>query len=226
MELSVIIPVYNEKDTLRDIIARVKATGFANEIVLVDDGSTDGSDAIMREYADDPQVQLIFSEKNEGKGSAVRKGIQAAKSKYGIIQDADFEYDPQDYAKLMPVIENGEADVVYGSRFIENNRTYYLRNLLANKLLTFLTNVLYNITLTDMETCYKLFEVEKVREIPLHSRRFEFEPEFTAKMLKRGYRIKEVPISFSPRSYNEGKKIKAKDGFIALWTLFKYRFVD
>jgi len=226
MELSVIIPVYNEKNSIRDVIQRVRDTGLANEIVLVDDGSTDGSTEILKTYIGQPGTQVILSEKNEGKGAAVRKGIMAARSKYSIIQDADFEYDPHDYAKLFPAIENGEADVVYGSRFIENNKTYYLRSLLANKLLTFLTNLLYHTTLTDMETCYKLFETAVVREIPLHSRRFEFEPEITSKLLKRGYRIKEVPISFSARSYSEGKKIRPKDGFIALWTLFKYRFTD
>ena len=226
MDLSVIIPVYNEKNTIEAVIDRVLATGYANEIVLVDDGSTDGSTEILKKYQGKDGFQVIISEKNGGKGSAVRKGINAAKSTYAIIQDADFEYDPQDYAKLMPVIESGQADVVYGSRFMENNRTYYFRSLAANKLLTFLTNVLYHTKLTDMETCYKLFKVADVREIPLHSRRFEFEPELTTKLLKRGYKIVEVPISFKARSYGEGKKIKAKDGFIALWTLLKYRFVD
>jgi len=226
MDLSVIIPVYNEVKTIEDVIARVRNTGFANEIILVDDGSGDGSTEILKKYQNEPGYQVILCDVNRGKGAAVREGIKAARSKYAIIQDADFEYDPQDYAKLMPVIESGAADVVYGSRFMENNRTYYFRSLAANKLLTFLTNVLYHTTLTDMETCYKLFEVEKVREIPLHSRRFEFEPELTTKLLKRGYKIVEVPISFKARSYGEGKKIKAKDGFIALWTLLKYRFVD
>ena len=226
MDLSVIMPVYNEINTIEDVIARVEATGYANEIILVDDGSKDGSTEILKKYQDRPGFTVIICDVNRGKGAAVREGIQAAKSKYAIIQDADFEYDPQDYAKLMPVIETPEADVVYGSRFMEDNRTYYFRSMAANKLLTFLTNLLYHTKLTDMETCYKLFEVDKVREIPLHSRRFEFEPELTSKLLKRGYKIVEVPISFKARSYGEGKKIKARDGFIALWTLFKYRFVD
>lgn len=226
MDLSVIIPVYNEVKTIEEVIARVKATGFANEIILVDDGSSDGSTEILKEYQGQPGFQVIICDVNRGKGAAVREGIKAAKSKYAIIQDADFEYDPKDYAKLMPVIESGKADVVYGSRFMENTEYFYLRSLAANKLLTFLTNVLYHTKLTDMETCYKLFEVEKVREIPLHSRRFEFEPELTTKLLKRGYKIVEVPISYNGRSYDEGKKIRPKDGFIALWTLLKYRFVD
>ena len=226
MDLSVIIPVYNEVNTIEEVIARVQATGLVSEIVLVDDGSTDGSTEILKKYQGKDGFQVIICEKNGGKGSAVREGIKAAKSTYAIIQDADFEYDPQDYAKLMPVIKSGEADVVYGSRFMESTKYFYFRSLAANKLLTFLTNVLYHTKLTDMETCYKLFKVADVREIPLHSRRFEFEPELTTKLLKRGYKIKEVPISYSGRSYDEGKKIKPQDGFIALWTLFKYRFVD
>ncbi len=226
MDLSVIMPVYNEIKTIDEVIARVKATGFANEIILVDDGSSDGSTEILKKYQGQPGFQVILCDVNRGKGAAVREGIKAAKSKYAIIQDADFEYDPQDYAKLMPVMESGQADAVYGSRFMESTEYFYLRSLAANKLLTFLTNILYHTKLTDMETCYKLFEVAKVREIPLHSRRFEFEPELTTKLLKRGYKIVEVPISYNGRSYDEGKKIRPRDGFIALWTLLKYRFVD
>lgn len=226
MDLSVIIPVYNEVKTIEEVVDRVQATGYASEIILVDDGSSDGSTEILKKYQGKDGFQVILCEQNRGKGAAVREGIKAAKSKYAIIQDADFEYDPKDYGKLMPVIESGKADVVYGSRFMESTDVFYFRSLAANKLLTFLTNVLYHTKLTDMETCYKLFKVADVREIPLHSRRFEFEPELTSKLLKRGYKIVEVPISYSGRSYDEGKKIKPKDGLIALWTLFKYRFVD
>ena len=226
MDLSVIMPVYNEVNTIEEVIDRVLATGYASEIVLVDDGSKDGSTEILKKYQGRDGFQVIICDVNRGKGAAVREGIQAAKSTYAIIQDADFEYDPKDYAKLMPVIESGQADVVYGSRFMENTEYFYFRSLAANKLLTFLTNLLYHTKLTDMETCYKLFKVADVREIPLHSRRFEFEPELTSKLLKRGYKIMEVPISYNGRSYDEGKKIKPRDGFIALWTLFKYRFVD
>ncbi len=226
MGLSVIIPVYNEINTIEGVIDRVKATGFANEIILVDDGSKDGSTEVLKKYIGQPGMQVIICPQNGGKGSAVREGIKAAKSKYAIIQDADYEYDPQDYAKLMPVIESGEADVVYGSRFKVKSDVKYFRSYAANKFLTFLTNVLYHTKLSDMETCYKLFPVEKVREIPLRSRRFDFEPELTSKLLKRGYKIVEVPISYKGRSYEEGKKINAKDGLVAVWTLFKYRFVE
>ena len=172
MDLSVIMPVYNEIKTIEDVIARVQATGYANEIILVDDGSSDDSTEVLKKYQGKPGFNVILCEVNRGKGAAVREGIKAAKSKYAIIQDADFEYDPQDYAKLMPVMESGAADVVYGSRFMESTEVYYFRSLAANKLLTFLTNVLYHTKLTEMETCYKLFKVAEVREIPLHSRRF------------------------------------------------------
>jgi glycosyltransferase involved in cell wall biosynthesis len=227
MELTVIIPVFNEEQTLEEIIQRVKDTGVVNEILVVDDGSTDNTKAILRGYADDPLVRVLTSEKNEGKGAAVRKGILNAKSEYAIIQDADLEYNPKFYPVLMQPIEDGIADVVYGSRFLgAARRPILFWNMVANKILTLTTNILYNNILSDMETGYKLFKVSMVREIPLHAHGFDFEPEFTAKILKRNFRIYEVPIDFTPRYYNEGKKIKAKDGFVALWTLLKYRFVD
>ena len=170
MDLSVIIPVYNEVKTIEEVVARVQATGFANEIILVDDGSTDGSTEILKKFQGQDGIQVIICDQNRGKGAAVREGIKAARSTYAIIQDADFEYDPNDYAKLYPVIESGQADVVYGSRFMESTEYFYFRSLAAIKLMTFLTNVLYHTRLTDMETCYKLFKVADVREIPLHSR--------------------------------------------------------
>lgn len=227
MELTVIIPVYNEEETLREIISRVKKTELVNEILVVDDGSTDNTKTILKEYDQDPIVRVITSERNEGKGAAVRKGILNAKSEYAIIQDADLEYNPNSYPALMKPIEEGIADVVYGSRFLgAARRPILFWNMVANKILTFATNILYNNILSDMETGYKLFKVSMVREIPLHAHGFDFEPEFTAKILKRKFRIYEVPIDFTPRYYTEGKKIKAIDGFIALWTLIKYRFVD
>ncbi len=227
MKLSVIIPVLNEEKTIEAVISQVKLTNLINEIIVIDDGSTDGTKEILKKYADDPIVRIITSEKNEGKGAAVRKGILAAKSEYAIIQDADLEYDPACYPELMQPVEKGLADVVYGSRFLgAARRPILFWNMVANKILTFTTNILYNDILSDMETGYKLFKVDLIREIPFHSTGFEFEPEFTAKVLKRHLRIYEVPIPFTPRYYDEGKKIKAWDGFKALWALIKYRFVD
>lgn len=227
MELTVIIPVLNEEKTIAEVIQQVRDTGLVNEIMVVDDGSTDGTKEILRQYENDPLVTLIFSPKNEGKGAAVRKGINAARSRYAIIQDADLEYDPKFYRVLMEPILEGKADIVYGSRFLgAARRPILFWNMVANKILTFMTNILYNNILSDMETGYKMFEVDLIRQIPLHAKGFDFEPEFTAKVLKRNYRIYEVPIEFTPRYYSEGKKIKAKDGFIAFWTLIKYRFVD
>lgn len=227
MELTVIMPVFNEEKTLEEIVRRVKDTGLVNEILIVDDGSTDGTKEILNRLSADPVIRVITSEKNEGKGAAVRKGILAAKSEYAIIQDADLEYNPRNYAVLMQPIQDGIADVVYGSRFLgAARRPILFWNMVANKILTLTTNILYNNILSDMETGYKLFKVSMIREIPLHAHSFDFEPEFTAKILKRGFRIYEVPIEFTPRYYHEGKKIKASDGIIAFWTLLKYRFVD
>ncbi|NMA12960.1 MAG: glycosyltransferase family 2 protein [Chloroflexi bacterium] len=227
MELTVIIPVYNEEKTLEEIVRRVKDTGLVNEILIVDDGSTDGTKEILKSYEGDPLVRVLSSEKNQGKGAAVRRGIMEAKSEYALIQDADLEYNPKNYPMLIKPIEDGIADVVYGSRFLgAARRPILFWNMVANKILTLTTNILYNNILSDMETGYKLFKVSMIREIPLHARSFDFEPEFTAKILKRNFRIYEVPIDFTPRYYHEGKKIKATDGLIAFWTLIKYRFVD
>lgn len=227
MQLTVIIPVYNEIKTIAEIIKRVKATGVVNEIVIVDDGSTDGTREFVHTFNGDPLFHVILHERNQGKGAAVRTGIQAAKGQWLIIQDADLEYDPRDYLALMQPIEEGIAEVVFGSRFLgAARRPILFWNMVANKILTFLTNILYNNILTDMETGYKLFRRDIALNMPLHARGFEFEPEFTAKLLKRHVRIFEVPIRFNPREYSEGKKIKMKDAFVAVWSLFKYRFVD
>ena len=227
MNVSSVIPVFNEKATIEEIIRRVKAVNVVNEIVIVDDGSTDGTREILAGYKDDPIVKVFLHEKNQGKGAAVRRGIENASKDVVIIQDADLEYDPRDYPALLKPIEEGIADVVYGSRFLGGSRRPILFwNMVANKILTFITNILYNNILSDMETGYKVFKKDVIKDIPLHAKRFDFEPEFTAKILKRKVRIFEVPITFNPRDYSQGKKIHMKDAFEAVWTLIKYRFVD
>jgi glycosyltransferase involved in cell wall biosynthesis len=227
MKLSILIPVYNEVKTIREIVHRVQTTGLVSEIVIVDDGSTDGTREVLAEMDGQGPVRVVLHEHNRGKGAAVRTAIANATGDVMLIQDADLEYDPRDYPALLRPIEENIADVVYGSRFLgAARRPILFWNMVANKILTLVTNVLYNNILTDMETGYKLFKREVVQEMPLHAHGFEFEPEFTAKVLKRKYRIFEVPITFNPREYWEGKKIKASDGFVAMWILFKYRFVD
>lgn len=225
--LSVIIPVFNEANTIKEIIQRVKDTDLVDEIVLVDDGSQDGTRDILTEYQNKPRMKVILHEKNQGKGAAIQTGLQAVASDLVLIQDADLEYDPRDYPMLLQPINEGLADVVYGSRFLGGPRRPILFwNMVANKILTFTTNILYNNILTDMETGYKMFKREVVKDIRIHARGFDFEPEFTAKILKKHIRIYEVPIRFTPRFYEEGKKIRMKDAFIAMWTLVKYRFVN
>ena len=227
MKLTVIIPVYNEAKTISEIIRRVKATGLVDEILVVDDGSTDGSRDILAKLDASDLIRVIYQETNQGKGKAVRTGILNASGDLMLIQDADLEYDPREYPVLLRPILEDIADVVYGSRFLgAGRRPVLFWNMIANKILTLTTNILYNNILTDMETGYKLFRREVVTNMTLHARGFEFEPEFTAKILKRKVRIYEVPITFNPRDYSEGKKIKMKDAFIAMWTLVKYRFID
>ncbi len=227
MKLSVIIPVYNEVESIKEILKRVQAIKLVKEIVVVDDGSLDGTRDILSKLDSKGVVRVILHEHNQGKGAAVRTGISAAKGDVLLIQDADLEYDPRDYPRLLQPIKEDIADVVYGSRFLGGPRrpTMYW-HMIANKLLTFMTNILYNNILTDMETGYKVFRREVIEGMVLHANGFDFEPEFTAKILKRRFRIYEVSISFNPRDYSQGKKIKVHDAFVAVWTLFKYRFID
>ena len=227
MKVSVIIPVYNEFKTIEEIVRRVEAEEIATEILIVDDGSTDGTREKLDSMMEDSHLRIIFHEHNQGKGAAVRTGIQNATGELILIQDADLEYDPRDYPALLKPIEEGLADVVYGSRFLGGpRRTVMFWHMVANRMLTFLTNILYNTILSDMETGYKVFKREIVKDMKLRANRFDFEPEFTAKILKRKVRVFEVPITFNPRDYEEGKKIGMRDAFQAVWVLLKYRFVD
>lgn len=221
------MPVYNEIDTLEEIVKQVLDTGLVYEIVMVDDGSTDGTRDLMKQWEGDEVVRTIFHEQNRGKGSAVRTGFENARGDLYIIQDADLEYDPRDYADVVkPIVEN-RADVVYGSRFLgKPARKMNFWHRVGNFFLTMMTNILYNLDLTDMETCYKCFRADVVEGFPIHARRFDFEPEITAKVAKRGYRLIEVAISYYGRDFDEGKKITGWDAIPAMWTLIKYRFVD
>lgn len=225
MKVSIIIPVYNEAATIGQILQRVRSSPIEKEIIVVDDGSTDGTrDLLAQEHS--PETHVVLHPRNQGKGMAIRTGLSHASGDYVLIQDADLEYDPADYEVLIRPILRGKATIVYGSRFLGEHKAMLFWHSVGNRLLTLVTNVLYDSTLTDMETCYKLFPTELIRRIPIRAERFEFEPEITAKVLKRGYRIYEVPISYAGREMHEGKKISWRDGFPALLTLFKYRFVD
>ncbi|HYN88350.1 MAG TPA: glycosyltransferase family 2 protein [Ardenticatenaceae bacterium] len=224
------MPVYNEEPTLSEIIRRVQAVdlnGIEKEIIAVDDGSQDGSREILEAAARTGGLQAIFHPQNRGKGAAIRTALDNATGDIVLIQDADLEYDPREYPKLLQPILEGRAAVVYGSRFLGGPRKAMLFwHMVGNKVLTLVTNVLYDTILSDMETCYKVFRADVIKPIQIHSRRFEVEPELTAKILKRRIRIYEVPISYDGREYDQGKKITWKDGITALWTLVKYRFVD
>jgi glycosyltransferase involved in cell wall biosynthesis len=226
-KLSVIVPVYDERNTVVEIVRRMRAVDLPleREIVLVDDGSTDGTRDVLGQLADST-VRVVLHARNQGKGAAIRSGLEQITGDLVIIQDADLEYDPEDWPKLLAPVLRGKARVVYGSRFTGERRNMLYLHWVGNRFLSLVTNVLYNTTLSDMETCYKLFDREVIDGITIRAARFEFEPEITAKVLRRGIRIYEVPISYAGREFHEGKKITLRDGFVALWTLVKYRFVD
>ena len=223
-KISILIPVYNERNTLLEILKQVEAVDFGldKEIILIDDFSTDGT----KELYKDLNYKILYHEKNMGKGAALRTGFNAATGDIIIIQDADLEYNPADYKPLVELIKNNEADVVYGSRLADtrNQGKFLLLSYLANVTLSFMTRILYGTFLTDMETCYKAFRADFIKGITIESNRFDFEPEITAKILKKKARFREIPISYNARQESEGKKITWKDGVQAIFTLLKYRF--
>jgi glycosyltransferase involved in cell wall biosynthesis len=224
VELSVIIPVYNELHTIQEVVQRVQSQPFPKEIIIVDDCSTDGTRDLLQTTAWPPNVRILYHERNMGKGAGIRTALQAVTKDTIIIQDADLEYNPSDFGVVLRPILDGVADVVYGSRFLGIHRSFMLHHYVGNKMLTLITNVLYNNILTDMETGYKAFRAPVLKGIKIKSNRFDFEPEITAKVLKRGYRIYEVPIYYAGRDYAEGKKITWRDGLSALWALVRFRF--
>ncbi len=226
--VDIIIPVYNEEKTIENILEILENTDFCNlekNIIIVDDCSTDATREILKRYEE--KYTVIYKEKNGGKGSAVNVGFENAKSDIVIIQDADLEYNPSDYAPLLKLIVDGEADVVYGSRFLGTPfKDFMFLSFVANKFLTLLTNILYGTKLTDMETCYKAIKREFVKGLNIKSNKFDLEPEITAKLVKKGAKIKELPIKYNARSYQDGKKITYKDGLMAIRALFYYRFFN
>ena len=224
MKLSIVMPVYNESETIEEIITRVQAVPLAQELIIVDDGSTDSTRAKLLTLGAREGVKVIYQDRNQGKGAALRKGFAVATGDFIIVQDADLEYDPQEYPKLLQPLLEGKADVVYGSRFKDGNRVLNFWHFVGNRFLTLLSNCLTRLNLTDMETCYKIFRREIIENISLAEDRFGFEPEITAKIAALGCRIHEVGISYAERSYAEGKKIKRRDGVRALYCIMKYNW--
>ena len=220
------MPVYNERATIDEIIARVLSVPMRIELIVVDDCSSDGTREHLVNLQRERGFTLLLQERNQGKGAALRRGFSAVTGDIVVIQDADLEYSPEEFPMLAELIVEGRADVVYGSRFLGRHRVFLFTHYLGNRVLTLLTNVLYNTMLTDMETCYKIMRREVLHGMNLQSNGFGIEPEMTAKIFKRGFRVYEVPITYDGRSYEEGKKIGWKDGVVALWVLLKHRFTD
>jgi glycosyltransferase involved in cell wall biosynthesis len=224
--LSVVMPVYNEIATVEEMVERVLRLPTRIELIVIDDASTDGSRDLVERLARERGFRFLRQDRNQGKGAAVRRGIAEATGQIIVIQDADLEYSPEEYPELLDLIVRGKADAVFGSRFIGRHRCFLFTHYLANLFLNLVMNVLYNTTMTDMETCFKAVRADILKSLVLKSNRFGIDPEITAKLFKRGARVYEVPITYEGRDYSEGKKITWKDGFPALWTLVKYRFVD
>ena len=224
--LSVVMPAFNEKDTIEEIIRRVLTVPVRTQLVVVDDASTDGTRDILQRLQPELGFTLLLQPQNQGKGAALRRGFEAVQGDLVVIQDADLEYSPEEFPMLIELICQGRADVVYGSRFLGRHRVFLFSHYLGNRVLTLITNVLYNTMLTDMETCYKVMRTEVLRSMRLQSNGFGIEPELTAKIFKRGYRVYEVPITYDGRGYDEGKKIGWRDGVVALWVLLRYRFSE
>jgi len=224
--LSVVMPVYNERSTVEEIVRRVVAVPLRIQLVVVDDGSSDGTREILARLQEELGFTLVLQQRNAGKGAALRRGFEEVTGDLVVIQDADLEYSPEELPSLIELICQGRADVVYGSRFLGRHRVFMFSHYVGNRIVTMLTNVLYNTMLTDMETCYKVMRTEVLRSFTLHSDGFGIEPELTAKIFKRGYRVYEVPITYDGRGYEQGKKITWRDGLVALWVLVRYRFAE
>jgi glycosyltransferase involved in cell wall biosynthesis len=224
--LSVVMPVFNEKTTIDEIIRRTLAVPLRIQLIVVDDCSTDGTRDMLGRLQRELGFTLILQPANAGKGAALRRGFQEVRGDLVVIQDADLEYSPEEFPELIDLIRQGRADVVYGSRFLGRHRVFMFTHYMGNRALTMFTNLLYNTMLTDMETCYKVMRTEVLRSMTLEANGFGIEPELTAKIFKRGYRVYEVPITYDGRGYDEGKKIGWRDGFVALWVLLKFRFTE